>query len=142
MSNTIRILLIGFISIFLFASCGIFKKKKKPEIAVTEKRSENFDQFYDRFHQDEAFQRSRVMFPLQGASIDGDKEVAWTPENWLPMKVKIYDIDKSQFDTEHRKTPNTFYQKFKMKGAEFYAEYRFELKDGKWFLVYAKDVNL
>lgn len=85
---------------------------------------------------------SRIAFPIDGKMIDGERESAWDEDNWLPLKVKIYDIDNMLYETEYEKTPTSFYQKFWAEDAEFFAEYRFELIDGKWYLVYARDVNL
>ena len=103
---------------------------------------EDFDQFYDRFHLDETFQMSRIIFPLEGSSEDASGERTWTPENWMPLKVKIYDVDTSVYKVEYSKNNDSFIQRFWLPGTGFKAEYRFQLKDGKWYLVYASDSNL
>ena len=57
------------------------------------------------------------------------------------MKVKIYDIDKSQFKVEFKKTDKTFMQRVWIANSGFNSECRFELINKKWFLVYALDQN-
>ena len=132
-------LILMILSICLFTSCGIFKKGSKQ---ADEHEIENFDSFYDRFHQDADFQMKRLRFPLGGASIDGDGEKEWTKENWHLMKVRIYDINDPSYKVDYEKTATSFYQKFWAEDAGFFAEYRFELIKGRWYLTYAKDVNL
>lgn len=126
------------ILVMTLSSCGIFKKGGKKQFS----KKETFDVFYTRFHQDVDFQYSRLKFPLQGQHVDGDGETTWTRDNWVPMKVRIFDINDPAYETEYKQTSTSFYQKFWGKDSGFFAEYRFELIKGKWYLVYAKDVNL
>lgn len=121
-------------SFYLLSSCGSSKKM------ITE--NEDFDAFYEKFHADTDFQMERIIFPLEGKSVDADGEREWTPSNWIPMKVEIYDVDTDKYKTSYNKTENTFTQKFWLPGTGFSAEYRFEKRNGKWFLVYASDTNL
>lgn len=137
--NSLRsTLLLLVASVILITGCGIFGKDKKKETSEIE----NFDRFYDKFHRDESFQMSRIDFPIEGKMVDNGQEYTWTKENWMPMKVKIYDIDPADFKTTYDRQPTAFYQKFWTEDAGFFAEYRFELRENKWYLVYAKDVNL
>lgn len=57
------------------------------------------------------------------------------------MKTKIYDIDTNKYKIEYKKTENSFTQKFWLENSGFSSEYRFELIDGKWYLIYALDEN-
>jgi hypothetical protein len=135
-----RIILTSLVLTFtlIFSGCHVFKKGQ----TRTSSQIEDFDQFYQRFHKDSDFQMSRLYFPLQGKLIDGERIEDWTRNNWSILKVEIYDVDKSDFRVKYDRGADTFYQKFWTDEAEFYAEYRFELIGNKWFLVYAKDVNL
>ena len=130
---TQRIILL-MISLYVISSCGSAKN------ATAE--NEDFDIFYEKFHTNIDFQMDRIIFPLQGTSVDANGEREWTSENWIPMKVKIYDVDKSKYKTSYNKTDNTFTQKFWLPGTGFSAEYRFEKRAGFWYLVYASDTNL
>ncbi|MBU0473244.1 MAG: DUF4348 domain-containing protein [Bacteroidetes bacterium] len=104
--------------------------------------SENFDEFYNKFHSDSLFQLSRVKFPLGGKSIQGVDQSEWTKDNWQMMKAKIYDVDTSEYKVFYKKTENEFIQKIWIEDSGFNLEYRFELIDNKWFLVYTLDQNI
>lgn len=117
-----------------YSSCNSSNQLTNPD--------EDFDGFYDRFHKDEKFQMSRIIFPLEGSSEDNNGQRTWTPQNWHTMKVKIYDVDTNTYKVEYNKTANTFMQKFWLPNSGFSAEYRFEKRNGQWFLVYAYDTNL
>lgn len=103
---------------------------------------ENFDAFYDRFHTDMEFQKTRIQFPLAGGSAQMEGTIPWTKDNWITMKVKIYDVDTDEFEVKYRKTEDEFVQSFQLKGSGFSAEYRFKRINKKWYLVYALDSNL
>jgi hypothetical protein len=103
---------------------------------------EDFDKFYRHFHTDSLFQMSRIRFPLEGLIVDGSGEKRWTKGNWTLMKTKIYDIDTTKFKIDYKKSDKTFIQKFWLENSGFSSEYRFELVNNKWYLVYALDQNL
>jgi hypothetical protein len=104
--------------------------------------AEDFDGFYDRFHTDSAFQMSRIKFPLEGMSVDGFERRKWTRENWYMMKVRIYDVDTSLYEVSYNLTEKEFVQKIWVEDSGFSSEYRFELIEGRWYLVYVLDQNL
>ena len=135
---------ISFFLFFLFCLIGLvtLDSCSGSKSAVSADKPEDFDQFYDRFHADENFQMSRIQFPLGGKSVDTNGERVWTPDNWIPMKVKIMDVDTNTYKVDYNKTEDTFVQKFWLPGSGFSAEYRFARKNGQWFLVYAMDSNL
>ncbi|MBK6479482.1 MAG: hypothetical protein IPF93_14775 [Saprospiraceae bacterium] len=84
----------------------------KSKAGHSKKNIEDFDRFYDKFHQDGAFQMSRLKFPLQGHDGVGNK---WTKTNWTLMKGRIYEVDKSQYKVEYKKTDKSFFQKSGLK---------------------------
>ena len=116
---------------------------KSSETTVSRKKSkvENFDKFYDRFHTDSAFQMSRIKFPLGGGYHTVDNSTKWTAENWHLMTTRVYDVDKNKYKATYSKTETTFTQKVWIDSAGLFVECRFELVDGKWFLVYMNDEN-
>lgn len=140
MVRTIGLLLIGFILTIGLSNCSVFKKAKINSESSFGK--EDFDQFYNRFHEDMDFQLSRVKFPLDGMMVDGDHETSWTPENFPLMKVRIYDIDEGSYNVSYKLNGDTFIQKVALKNSGFYAEYHFKQIKRKWYLVYAMDQNL
>lgn len=100
---------------------------------------EDFDTFYDRFHEDDAFQRSRIRFPLGGMMVEAGEKTAWTRQNFPLMKVRIQDVDTKEYKVSTDKQPTSFTQRVWLEASEFSSEYKFELIDGKWFLVYVLD---
>ena len=111
---------------------------KKPRKAA---KVEDFDKFYDRFHTDSAFQMSRIKFPLGGGYHTVDNSTKWTAENWHIMTTRVYDVDKNKYKATYSKTDSSFTQKVWIDSAGLFVECRFELVDGKWFLVYMNDEN-
>ena len=128
----------GLLLTLLLSSCDLFRKASKP----ADSSPENFEEFYLRFHNDPAFQMSRLAFPLEGKLIESEGETEWTVENWPVMKVPIWDISDPIFKTDYQKEDTEFYQKVWVENSGFISEYRFELRNGKWFLVYALEQNL
>ena len=130
--------------LFLFAIAIVFTNCKTREKShnTNNTRVENFDQFYDQFHDDSTFQVSRINFPLKGGIVDGEGTRSWTKANWHLMKVKIYDVDTAIYNVEYKKLERSFTEKFWIEDSGFSSEYRFELIKRKWFLVYAMESNL
>ena len=116
---------------------------KSSTTTVSRKKSkvENFDKFYDRFHTDSAFQMSRIKFPLGGGYHTVDNSTKWTAENWHLMTTRVYDVDNNKYKATYSKTETSFTQKIWIDSAGLFVECRFELVDGKWFLVYMNDEN-
>lgn len=134
---------LGYLSLFLLVlafttiSCSATKKGQKENEGI-----ENFDQFYSRFHSDGDFQMSRIRFPIEGLSIDGNKTTTWNKQNWDRLTVRIFDVDKKKFKTTYKKTDTSFEQKVWIEDSGFLAEHKFKLIGKKWYLVYAYDQNL
>ena len=144
---------VAFAAMTLLSGCHSSSKTTAPAQPATETNKttgkshkvakvEDFDKFYDKFHADSTFQMSRIKFPLKGASTNLDTSTPWTPQNWQMLRTRIYDVDKSQYKVKYSKTETSFTQKVWVEGAGFCNECRFELVDGKWFLVYMSDENM
>jgi hypothetical protein len=117
-------------------------KSVKPKTDNKSVAVEDFDAFYKRFHEDVAFQMTRINFPLAGGLFEGNKTIKWTKNNWAPMKVKIDDVDSKKFKTSKLKTQTTFEQKVWIPNSGFKSEYKFELINNKWMLIYAHEHNV
>ena len=102
---------------------------------------ENFDSFYDRFHTDSLFQISRVKFPIEGFCVSSDTIAKWSTKNWLMIRTRIYDVDKTQYKVSYNKTDKTCTERVWIENAGLVTECRFELIGGKWWLVYLQDEN-
>lgn len=136
---------IGFFAFFttiivLTTSCN--KTQETIQVSITDNLEEDFDGFYNKFHNDSAFQMSRVRFPLEGYKVDSDGKENWRPDNWGVLKSKIYDVDTSEFKVAYKKNDTLFWEKCWLEDSGFFSEYQFELINKKWFLVYALDQNL
>lgn len=136
-----RIGLAVLIFFSLITACSTPKSGITGRAKKSKSKVEDFDAFYDKFHKDMAFQRSRTKFPLEGKLITEGKEFKWTPENLPVMKVKIYDVDKKTYKILYDKKDNSFFQKVWLPGSDFKSEAKFELIDNKWYLVYVLDQN-
>jgi len=65
-----------------------------------------------------------------------------TKENWVMVNTRIYDVDTTRFRVSYKKSEKEFSAKAWIEDSGFSAEFRFELIDNKWYLVYAQDQNL
>lgn len=75
-------------------------------------------------------------------SIKGFEKTQWTRDNLPLLKTKIYDVDTTQYKVTFKKTEKMFTQKVWIENSEFSSEFRFELIDKKWYLVYVLDQDL
>lgn len=124
--------------IFLIFICGIISSS----CDTTNSNVEDFDRFYVKFHNDSAFQMSRIKFPLEGKKIEGFTKQQWDEKNWDIIKTQIFDVDTTEFKIEFKKTDTEFFEKCYIPNLGFKSEYKFEIVDKKWYLVYALDSNL
>lgn len=136
-----RIGLAVVIFCLFMSACSTSKPSSAGTTKKSESNTEDFDAFYDKFHKDMVFQKSRTKFPLDGRLITEGKEYKWTPENLPLMKVKIYDVDKKTYKISYDKKENSFFQKVWLPGSGFKSEAKFELINNKWYLVYVLDQN-
>jgi len=147
-----QLFLIAIICVIASAGCKPTKKATqspapKQEISFTtpgskaSAKAENFDQFYNRFHNDSMFQISRLRFPIEGARVTSNTSEKWTRKNWQMIKTKVFDVDTKQYKATYKKTEDTFTERVWMENSGFSIECRFKLIDGKWWLVYMKDEN-
>ncbi|MEM8894114.1 MAG: hypothetical protein AAGC88_06020 [Bacteroidota bacterium] len=113
--------------------------QKKIAIAPVD---EDFETFYDRFHEERDFQLDRVAFPLEGQLTDDQGTSDWTREGWEMHRGKVTEITASNYDTEIIRKDNEVTDKVKLRDAGFYIERRFEQIKGRWFLVYYEKVDL
>ena len=143
MIMVLRYFKLGLLALLLvvsFSNCHMFKNAERER--NTHRKAENFDAFYNRFHEDMDFQMTRVRFPLEGLNVEGEKTTKWSKENYVFMKVRVQDIDNKLYHIDTEKTPESFIQKVSLPNSGFYSEYRFKLIDNRWYLVYVMDQNL
>ena len=124
------VLFIGIL--FVIGGCKLFNKSSKIE---------DFPEFNKKFHHDTLFQLSRVDFPINGFFIDNNNEVSWTRDNWKIHKTPVGETQEGEYQVEVIKKDNLVIEKIWIENSEFYVERRFKKIDGKWYLVYFKDIN-
>jgi len=127
--------LVFILTTAILTNCHSTRESSK-SYTLKNKSGEDFDKFYERFHEDSVFQVSRVKFPLDGMSIEGSEIIQWTRDNLPLLKTKIYDVDTTRYKVTFKKTEKMFTQKVWIEYSEFSSEYRFELIGKKWYLVY------
>lgn len=127
---------------YTLLSCKKRQEFNKAINVIANSATEDFDPFYDRFHRDSIFQLSRIKFPLLGSSVDSDGEMKWSNAHWDILRTKIYDIDTTIYNIDYKKTTHAFWQKFWIPNSGFWGEYRFEVINSKWYLVYRQESSL
>lgn len=132
MNNLTKIFLLA--TIIMLAGCS-----KK---LTTSKIDEPFDEFYDRFHEDIDFQMERIKFPLEGENVSLDGGEPWTKDDWEPHLQKVTEISDPDYDTEIIRNDKEVTDKVQLRDSGFSIERKFELINGKWYLVYYETVNL
>ncbi len=124
----------GIVLVLLISSC-------QKKIVVTPV-DEDFETFYDRFHEEMDFQLDRVAFPLEGQLTDDQGTSSWTREGWEMHRGKVTEITASNYDTEIIRKDGEVVDKVKLRDSGFYIERRFERIKGRWYLVYYEKVDL
>ena len=105
--------------------------------------SENFQDFYQRFLTDSAFQMKRVQFPLPGkrATLETqDSTYQWERSDWIMLKD--FDLDSTQFKRNLTVADTLATDEIYTPGAGFYFKMVFEPIQHKWHLVYLVDETL
>ncbi len=147
-----------YITIVLFAQFGCNRTSKEVTKSNTQTEKakvtslkpikkaavyENFNTFYNHFHNDSVFQVSRVKFPLKGYAIDTSEiPVNWKKDNWIMHKYNINDIDTALFKVETAHDKNSYTEKIYIEGGGFKNERKFKRINGKWYLISYIDENL
>ncbi|MEI6946396.1 hypothetical protein V9K67_04280 [Paraflavisolibacter sp. H34] len=118
-------------------------KHEADATALAKDTLEAFESFNKRFHADSAFQLSRIAFPLQGKSIEGNEQHAWTRQNWHFLKQPVNEQGAPPgYRRGLNRTDSTVTEKLWIEDSGMMTERRFERKGNKWFLTYFEDVNL
>ena len=105
-----------------------------------------FVNFYERFHQDSAFQMAHILFPLQGLPAAGDTTSApgqpffWQEENWKMQGP--FDADRSEFTrTIKPYGPDIMVEEIVHRNGEIGMMRRWARLDSTWYLVYYAGLN-
>lgn len=145
-----KLIILAFLFALTFAVIACSSKKDQRGAMQSQKKSriakdtlEKFQTFNIQFHNDYAFQVSRVAFPIGGKYVDGESQHKWTKQNWRLQKNPVgCDIDTTKYKYLLTKTDTSVIEKFWINQSGFTIERRFKLKNNKWYLTYFNDVNL
>ena len=104
--------------------------------------TENFSQFIHQFTTDSDFRMSRVNFPLAGSNSD-DRVVGetqdnyfWAKEDWsFYVEEDFKNNPDATIKTEAIDNDTTAMYRLYKENSGYDVRYKFELEDGKWYLV-------
>ena len=100
-----------------------------------------FDNFYNKFHTDTAFQISHIKFPLKGFDTnsentflnDDDDDFYWQKKDWVFMH---HITNKNEFAIETKREEKSVEEKVYLPNSGFYIIRNFSFLDGKWYLTF------
>ena len=107
---------------------------------------EGFSEFYQRFHQDSAFQMNHIIFPLEGIPDNADKETIesgtyrWQREDWHLMRSVDYQMSEYRRDFIPL-TDEMVMERILHKSGQFGMVRRFAIISSEWHLIYYAGVN-
>jgi len=126
----------------VLSACGGTAADQNDEVSALRE----FAQFYDRFHQDTAFQMERVLFPLPGLPREADSSMIasgtfrWTPDNWRIQKP--IKFEESNFEQQLvRVSKDLIIEKIINKEYGLQIERRFSRLEDGWHLIYYSALN-
>jgi hypothetical protein len=106
----------------------------------------DFQEFYHRFHTDEAYQLAHIPFPIKGVPDNAvnkpeyNEYFTWTEENWVMNKP--IDLEATQFKREIQTLgPDLVIEKLTHTLGSYGMVRRFSKMDGEWMLIYYQGVN-
>lgn len=144
-----NIIVFAFFISLLSMSC---KKKQSQETSPITTGSEeqvesaipsDFEVFFEQFHQDTSFQKSRISFPLRGkiSSEDGTiTDYVYNQENWIVHKP--YDDMGGTFQRSYSETLGIITEKIQTVNAPYRMLRRFAKLGGEWNLIYYESMGL
>lgn len=134
-----------FLYIFIFCICGMACKEKSPSgvsseavVVVVEGIPDDFYEFYDRFHEDEEFQIESIHFPLQGISDQG-VDTLWQSTDWVLHRS--FDDYNGTFERSFLNLKGIVEERISDPDGQFGMVRRFSKMDGKWKLIYYKEMQ-
>lgn len=134
--------------VLLLAACGNPKDDNGVSSGQSEKEVtyQGFANFYDRFHQDSAFQMERTLFPLPGLPREADSALIasgryrWTAKTWTLQRP--LNLQKSNFKRELIPvSKDLIIEKLVQPEYNLQIERRFSHLEDGWHLIYYAGLN-
>lgn len=114
----------------LLASCKNKPVQNVEHVNITDQIPSSFFSFYDRFHNDKAFQIERIIFPLPSKP-DGS---SWLKDDW------VYHIPFNNIGNEYHRSyanfENIINERTLHKSGLFEMNRRFAMIQEEWHLIY------
>ncbi len=114
--------------------------------SVSAADTNDFDNFYKKFHRDSAFQMEHILFPLQGipsmvdsAFLASGKMHYWNEGDWL-LHNEIDFENNTDYKRDLKVTDFLVEERIFDKN-NFFILRRFYFMEGKWMLIYYSDLN-
>jgi hypothetical protein len=120
----------------LIMGCG--NESKQTNVST----KENFNEFFQKFYNDSAFQRSRIQFPLAGINTDSmemdDTIYYWQESKWTMLHD---ESDAPGIQKEICQNDSLSIVRFYINDSGFLIEAKFSLIKGRWYLTNLKFIN-
>jgi len=114
--------------------------------AITADEMSSFDLFYQQFHQDSAFQLSRIVFPLEGIPardsmyVGDENEFKWQQEDWV-LHRPFNDMGGTFNRSFTNLGDDLMVESIKMENGQYGMQRRFAKYDDGWYLIYYAAMN-
>ena len=97
--------------------------------------TENWKDFYLKFHSDSLFQISRLSENFKGTRFYGESVEEITKDNWQFLEKGVYDVDTTQFETEVDISENKVETRIYVENSGIDIRLTYEKIKDQWFLV-------
>jgi hypothetical protein len=97
--------------------------------------TEEWQDFYQKFHSDSLFQISRLSENFEGARFYGEIVEEITKDNWQFLPYGVYEVDTTQYQTEVDVSENKVETRIYVENSGIDIRLTYEKIKDKWFLV-------
>ena len=149
--NPIKYPALSVVSVFIFmalifTNCNSPLNPPKGDLRVSKELPADFVTFYEKFHQDSAYQMAHIIFPLEGypAQVDSatiaEGTFRWYAESWRMHKMAGFT--SSDFTRTFKQTlPGIVNETVLQNGTPFGMFRRYYKRGDEWFLIMYSDMN-
>lgn len=138
---------LSLVILALVVVCVACKNEPKLSKAETQGLTEDFVQFYNKFHSDSAYQMAHIQFPLEGYpsgnladSVGNVADFRWTADKWVMHRLPQFN--DSLYARQFEQPMPIMVNEIIIEKAKNYGTLRRFLKrDNEWFLIFYSDMN-
>lgn len=136
--------LLAVLSMMLLAACAQEQKPKDGSVVSLDHQS--FQDFYNQFMRDSAYQMAHIIFPLEGLPDNADSvaiasgSFRWMQEDWVLHRP--FDLSESTFSIEFELIgDHIVVERITHRSGEYGMLRRFAFISDEWYLIYYAGVN-